>query len=128
MNSEWRDATKAGDIKKVCELLDVGIDINSLDEHGQTALMNAAHSGDIELTRLLIQRGADLNHTAKYRLTALMLAVISNHPEIVSLLVDAGADMELKGSKGHFDCTPLEYAQENGRVEIASILRKNAPN
>ena len=128
MNSKWRDATKSGDLNIVCMLLDAEIDINSLDEHGQTALMNAAHSGDVGLIQVLIQSGADLNHTAKYRLTALMLAVISNHLEIVRLLVDAGADMEIKGSKTPFDRTPLEYAQENGRAGIASILRKNAPN
>ena len=128
MNIEWREATKAGDLYKVCELLDAWVDINSLDEHGQTALMNAAHSGDIKLTQVLIQRGADLNHTAKYWLIALMLAVISNHPGIVRLLVEAGADMEIKGSKGHCERTPLEYAQENGRADIVSILRKNALN
>jgi len=126
MNSEWREATKAGDLHRVCALLDQGVNVNALDEHGQTALMNAVHRGDLELTQLLIQRGADLNHAAKYRLTALMLAVVSNRAELVRLLVQAGADMTIKGSKGSFERTLLECAQENGQADIASILRDGA--
>jgi len=124
MNREWREATEAGDLVRVARLLDAGGDVDSLDEHGQTALMNAAHRGDIELAQLLIRRGADLNRTAKYRLTALMLAVIGNHTEVVRLLVEAGADVDLKGSKGGFDRTPLEYAEACGRADIAGILRE----
>jgi len=123
MNSEWREATRAGDLNRVSALLDQGADVDSLDEHGQTALMNAVYRGDLELTQLLIQRGADLNRTAKYRLTALMLAVINNRAELVRLIVEAGADITIKGSKGSFDRTPLEYAQEHGHADIASILR-----
>jgi ankyrin repeat protein len=100
MNHEWKEAQKSGDLNRVAALLDAGADINSLDEHGQSALMNAVYSGNIELAKLLVQRGADLNHTAKYRLTALMLAVINNRPEIVRVLVDAGADMQIKGTHG----------------------------
>lgn len=123
MKSAWRDATRSGDLSKVCNLLDAGADINALDVHGQTALMNAAHRGDVELTQLLIQRGAELDHAAKYRLTALMLAVINNRTEVVRLLVAAGADRTIAGSKGSFACTPLQYAQESGQTEIAEILR-----
>ncbi|HET9734958.1 MAG TPA: ankyrin repeat domain-containing protein [Burkholderiales bacterium] len=126
MKVSWRDASSSGDLNKVCELLDAGADIDALDEHGQTALMNAAHRGDVELTRLLIQRGAALNHTAKYRLTALMLAVISSRTEVVRLLVEAGADRTIAGSKGSFARTPLQYAQESGQTEIAEILRRGA--
>ena len=122
MKSEWRDAISSGDLNRVCALLDQGADINSLDEHGQTALMNAAYRGDVELVRVLIQRGAKLNHTAKYRLTALMLAVINNRTEIVRLLVKAGADTTIKGSTAGFDRTPLEYAQEHGNVAIVEVL------
>lgn len=123
MNKDWREATSSGDLHRTCALLEQGADIDALDEHGQTALMNAAHRGDAELVQILIQKGAKLNHTAKYRLTALMLAVINNHAKVVKLLVDAGADKELKGSKGHFERTPLQYAEENGKSELATILR-----
>jgi uncharacterized protein len=123
MNKDWREATNAGDLNRVCALLDAGADVNALDEHGQTALMNAAYRGDAELAQLLIGRGANLNLTAKYRLTALMLAVINNHAEVVRVLVTAGADREIRGSKGHFERTPLQYAEENGKSDIAAIFR-----
>jgi ankyrin repeat protein len=123
VNKDWREATNAGDLGQVVDLLDAGTDVDALDEHGQTALMNAAYRGDADLAQLLIARGAALNVTAKYRLTALMLAVINDHAHLVRLLVQAGADKEIKGSKGHFERTPLQYAEENGKTEIATILR-----
>ena len=122
MKSDWREATNSGDIGRVCALLDDGADIDSLDEHGQTALMNAVYRGDFELAAVLVEKGAGLNHTAKYRLTALMLAVIRGQAEIVRLLVKAGADTSIKGTKAGFDRTPIEYAQACGRTDIVGIL------
>ncbi len=123
MNKQWLDATAAGDIARVRALLDAGADIDALDKHGQTALMNAAHRGDAALVQALVDHGANLNHTAKYRLTALMLAVIADHTEVVRILVAAGADRHIQGSKGHFACTPLEYAEEHGKARLVSLLR-----
>lgn len=123
MNKDWREATDAGDLNRVCALLDAGAAVDALDEHGQTALMNAAYRGDAALAQVLIGRGAHLNLTAKYRLTALMLAVINDHAEVVRVLVKAGADREIKGSKGPFQRTPLQYAEESGKADIAAILR-----
>ena len=123
LNWDWFEATSAGDVGRVLALLDAGADIDALDKHGQTALMNAAHRGDATLVQALVTRGANLNHTAKYRLTALMLAVIAHRPEVVRILVAAGADREIRGSKGQFARTPLQYAEEHSMSELADLLR-----
>ena len=105
-------------------MLDSGANINALDEHGQTALMNAVHRGNLEIVKILVERDAELNNTAKLCLTALYLAAIGNRQEMVRLLIDAGADREIKGSSEQFYCSPLEYAQHYGMSEIISIFRE----
>lgn len=123
--TSWHDAVRSGDVNRVRKALDEGTDINALDEHGQTALMNAVYWGNNDIAKLLIERGAELNHTAKFRLTALYLAVIGKRTELVQALVDAGADTTLQGSAGDFDRTPLEYAQQKGVESVVQILRKS---
>lgn len=126
LKKEWLEATKSGDLARIQSLIDAGVNINALDHHGQTALMNSAMHGKYEVARLLVQQGAEFNHTAKYHLTALMLAVINRHKEIVQLLAEAGADTGIKGSHGQFACTPLEYADRSAMHEISAVLRAHA--
>ncbi len=126
MNPEWLDATATGDTLRTSALLDAGTNVDALDKHGQTALMNAARRGDAAMVDLLVTRGANLDHTAKYRLTALMLAVINDHVDVVRILVAAGANREMKGSAGAFACTPLQYAQTHGQTQLVSLLRDGA--
>jgi len=123
-------AAQAGAVR-IVELLALerslaaGKDINKLDKHGQTALMVAAHKGHEELVQFLIGRGAALDHTAKYRLSALMLAVIAGHTRIVEKLVRAGANTSLRGSgaPGFKDKTALDLAVEQGRADMADLIR-----
>jgi len=42
-------------------LLDEGADVNSRDELGDTALIEAAYSGNTEVVKELLLRGADIN-------------------------------------------------------------------
>jgi len=123
VNKDWLDATHRGDLTRVCALLDAGADIDALDRHGQTALMNAAFRGDAALVQTLAARGANLDHTAKYRLTALMLAVINQHADVVRVLLEAGADRQIRGNHGHFACTPMEYAEQHGLSHLVGLLR-----
>lgn len=125
MDQEWKAATRQGDVIKVRLLLDQGVDIDARDEHGQTALMNAAHAGQEELARLLIEKGADLNVTAKYHLSALMLALIAHHPDVARLLIEAGADIHIRGSGGFAGAMALDLAERGGYTEIVALLKLN---
>jgi ankyrin repeat protein len=124
MKKEWKDATKQGDLEKVRSLLEEGADINAKDQHGQTALMNAAHAGQVELVRLLIENGADLNVTAKHNLSALMLSLITHHVEVARLLIEAGADVNIRGSKNFYGTSALFLAEAGGHAEIVALLKQ----
>src|SRR6185503_5467228 len=121
MNKEWKAATKHADLEKVRRLVENGADINSKDEYGQTALMNAAHRGQFDLVRLLLEKGADLNTTAKYNLSALLLALIAGHPDVARLLIEAGADVNLRSNMNFYGA--LHLAENAGYSEIVALLK-----
>ena len=53
MINDWRLAVEAADLAAIDALLAAGADINARDQHGQTALMNAASDGQVEVVRVL---------------------------------------------------------------------------
>jgi ankyrin repeat protein len=57
------------------ELLAQGLDANSSDDQGRTAMMIAASRANIPLCRLLLEHGAELNRTDQRGNTALSVAV-----------------------------------------------------
>ena len=124
MKPEWEQAVRQGDIGSLSQLLTAGADINSRDQHGQTALMTAAHAGFPDVVTFLVGQGATLNHTAKHGLSAVMLAVISGHTDIVRTLVRAGADLALRGTgaPGFAGKTALDLAARQGRSDMIALL------
>ena len=126
MTPDWKNAVRDGDVAQLKALLAAGMDINALDEHGQTGLMIAARDGKTAAVRWLIEHGAGLNHTAKYHLSALMLAVINGRDAIVGILVDAGADRSIQGSgaPGFAGKTALDIARGGGREIMVALLEE----
>ena len=73
-----------GDVEQVEQGINDGLDVNSADEEGYSALHAAAENDHLEVVKLLISKGADINHRSTY--TALELAEMAGNQEIVSYL------------------------------------------
>jgi ankyrin repeat protein len=124
MRDEWRKAAIQGDSEVIERLLAEGLPVDSLDRHGQTALMLAALHGRDAVVRVLLDNGADMDVTAKYNLSALMLAVVNRHTTIAKQLVHAGANTQIRGSgaPGFAHKTARELAEQAGLDDLAAYV------
>jgi Ankyrin repeats (3 copies) len=71
-----------------------GININSQDSYGRTALMSATVSNEKHLVELLIKQGADVNLYDNSNSCALRDAVSTGNIEIAKILINQGADLQ----------------------------------
>ncbi len=106
------NAVEEGDIKKVQEFIEKGIDVNLKDEDekgfpGESALYKATEKGHVDIVKLLIDKGADVNSENFHHETALFEACYNCNLEIVRVLVDNGARINAKMKDGK---TPIMYA------------------
>ena len=130
--------------KEIGELLIAkGADVNAKNDSGRTCL----HSSDKEFAELLIAKGADVNakdkddetpldwcikrgnketadllrkHGGKYG--TIHGAVGGGDIEVIKVFLAAGADVNVKNDYGE---TPLDWAIQFKRTEIANLLRKH---
>ncbi len=72
-------------------LLDKGADINSQNDFGWTALMEASLWGRLAVVNVLVNRNADVNVKDNWGVTALTLASSNGHTAVIKLLKDHGA-------------------------------------
>jgi ankyrin repeat protein len=101
-NSDLKWAILSGRIEKVQLLLDLGADINEVDEHGYDALINSMFSeaeGNeiIALVKFLIAKGAPLNGQSSYGESALSLSSRYGCFEMIQVLLAAGGDRSFLG-------------------------------
>ncbi len=86
------DAAKGRDWATVGILLDRGIDVNTPQGDGATALHWAAHWNDLDTVDRLIDAGADVDAANELGATPLWVACASRNTEVVERLLAAGAD------------------------------------
>lgn len=85
-------AATAGNADTVRTLLaSPNVDVNGIDEHGNTPLIQAARFGHDEVVTALLIAKANLNARNDQGKTALMLAAEGGHDETVRVLTQAGA-------------------------------------
>jgi len=70
------------------------VDVNGIDDHGNTALIQAARFGHDEVVTALLIAKADVKTKNDEGKTALMLAAEGGHDETVRALTQAGAGQQ----------------------------------
>lgn len=110
-------AARRGKVEQLRALLDDGANIERKNNHGHTALVQAAGCGRSECVQLLLDRGADVN--AGRRVSALAYASLNGHMECIRILLDYGADIDLPS---YYGMTPLMCACFHGRNECVALL------
>lgn len=103
--------------KKVKTLLNKGVNINSTNIYGETALMFAVR--DKKMLKFLLKSGANASIASRFGTTALMHAAVHGDIEIVKMLLSAGAYVNATDIHGR---SALLFAAADGRDEIVNIL------
>ena len=109
-------SARLGDTSQLVQLLNRGLDPNTVDEHGNTLLILAAREGHADTVAALLKFRPKLSQRNAAGDSALMMAVLKGHAAIVDQLLDAGAPVN------HDGWTPLMYAAFEGRTEILERL------
>ena len=113
------DAAEHQDMGLVRTLLVNGVDANSKQPDGATALHWAVHWNDIATAEVLIGEGANVNAVNRSGESPLSLACGNGNATMVQALVDHAADTNKATASGE---TPLMRCVRSGRVDAVRIL------
>ena len=116
------EAAKRNDASAIEALLRKGVDVNTKDTDGNTALILAAGHGQRACIQKLIEKGAKIDERNGIGETALIVASRSGYKDMVELLIKNGADVNLKTNDGN---TAFTFASYNGHNEVVDILKKS---
>jgi len=107
----------------IVPLVEAGVELETRDAEGRTALTVAARRGLRESVASLVRAGADTAARDEKRWTPLLHAADRGHSEVVRTLLQAGADPGSSVDEGDSEgWSPLRAAARRGRVEVVRIL------
>ena len=101
-------------------LLLLGVDPNSKDKYGGTALHGAAVGGRAAFVRALVDAGANINAKDDKGATPLMRAAQEGRTDVVRVLIERGASVNEKDVDGR---TALRYHNKDRGGEIERMLQ-----
>jgi len=115
---DMEEALISGDTPWAIQLINRGMDVNSVDALGNTLLMQTVQRSNMDFFDYLLKRRARINSRNRNGETALSLAAYKGKLPFVKRLVEAGADVNLYG------WPPLIYASFNGHAAVVDYLLK----
>ncbi|KAI9890829.1 MAG: hypothetical protein M1814_003613 [Vezdaea aestivalis] len=103
-------------------LINRGMDMDSRDPNGNTAICLASSNGIEAVVRLLLKEGVDVNARAESGKSALHIASYEGYEAIVRLLLENGADINAQTELGR---SALYIASYKGYEAIVRLLLEN---
>jgi uncharacterized protein len=122
--SALADAQEAGNLDQIRSLASAGIDIDTKDAYGATALMKACLWDQRDVVGLLLELQADVNvRDSSFGSTALIFAALAGNLEIAQLLLAHGANPNAATRVGG---TALMAASRANHKRIVDLLLDHA--
>ncbi len=116
---ELLKACENGRMDAVGVLLDRRVDMNVVNESGNTPLHYACIRGHVDVVRELLDRGAQVNVRSGLDWTPLHWACMRGHMDVVRELVERGADMDAVNNWGE---TAADVVRDNGHSDVAALI------
>lgn len=120
-NTIFRGDINEMDLKFLDDKGEILVDVNSINENGETALIIAASNGNHELVRWLMEYNADITIKDANGDNALIRAAKNGYFDVVEELLFQKANIN---SVGQHKRTALMVAAENGYVRVVKLLLK----
>lgn len=119
-------AARVGDVEGITNALNIGVDPNTQDAHGFTALAYATENGHDTAVRKLLRGGADPNiRLLSIEWTPLIIASAEGNLKVVQSLLEGGADPDFQSADKE---TALMHAAMEGHVDIVRELLRAGAN
>ncbi len=120
----WMEAATTGQTERVIAILKEGLDVDTKDDSGATALMLASSSGHADIVQVLLEHSADVNARDKNGMSALMRACMKDNVAVIKGLIEGGADVNAKNNGGN---TALLIAGSAGNyLAVQELLKGKA--
>ncbi|KAM7491814.1 hypothetical protein LguiA_034735 [Lonicera macranthoides] len=111
-----------GDVEGLRSALASGVDMETRDSEGRTALHYACIYGEVEWAKVLVEAGAKVDALDKQKNTPLHYAAGYGGKECVTLLMEKGGVVTRPNLDG---MTPVDVAKLNEQYEVLEFLEKD---
>jgi ankyrin repeat protein len=117
--TEYLLAAEQGNLAQLKQCLLKGVNINSANRHGQTAIVLASLHQHYDCVAQLIAAGIDINKQDQTRLNPFLISCLNNDLTLLRLILPAAPDLNCLTRFGGVGLTP---ACEKGHLAIVKEL------